>query len=51
MSKLCEDIDERVGEFLNRPLTGDWPYVWLDATYLKQRRGGRIVSVAAQKIS
>ena len=39
--------DERVGEFLNRPLTGDWPYVWLDATYLKVRQGGRIVSVAA----
>jgi len=30
-------IDERVGEFLNRPLTGEWPYVWLDATYLKVR--------------
>ena len=40
-------IDERVGEFLNRPLTGDWPYVWLDATYLKVRQGGRIVPVAA----
>jgi len=39
--------DERVGEFLNRPLTGEWPYVWLDATYLKVRQGGRIVSVAA----
>ncbi len=47
VSKLCKDIDERVGEFLNRPLTGEWPYVWLDATYLKQRQGGRIVSVAA----
>jgi transposase-like protein len=47
VSKLCKDIDERVGEFLNRPLTGQWPYVWLDATYLKQRQGGRIVSVAA----
>ncbi|SNS30512.1 IS256 family transposase [Antarctobacter heliothermus] len=47
VSKLCKDIDERVGEFLNRPLKGDWPYVWLDATYLKQRQGGRIVSVAA----
>ena len=35
VSKLCKDIDDRVGEFLNRPLTGDWPYVWLDATYLK----------------
>ncbi len=47
VSKLCKDIDERVNEFLNRPLTGEWPYVWLDATYLKQRQGGRIVSVAA----
>ncbi len=47
VSKLCKDIDERVGEFLNRPPTGDWPYVWLDATYLKQRQGGRIVPVAA----
>jgi len=47
VSKLCKDIDERVGEFLNRPLTGKWPYVWLDVTYLKQRQGGRIVSVAA----
>jgi transposase-like protein len=41
VSKLCKDIDERVGEFLNRSLTGEWPYVWLDATYLKQRQGGR----------
>ncbi len=47
VSKLCKDIDERAGEFLNRPLNGEWPYVWLDATYLKARQGGRIVSVAA----
>ncbi|ABQ29167.1 IS256 family transposase [Acidiphilium cryptum] len=47
VSKLCKDIDERVNAFLERPLTGDWPYLWLDATYLKQREGGRIVSVAA----
>ena len=40
VSKLCKDIDERVGAFLDRPLTGDWPYLWLDATYLKQREGG-----------
>jgi transposase-like protein len=39
-SKLCRDIDERVGAFLDRPLTGEWPYLWLDATYLKQREGG-----------
>ena len=47
VSKLCKDIDDRVGEFLNRPLTGDWPCLWLDATYLKMRQGGRIVPVAA----
>ena len=47
VSKLCKDIDERVNAFLNRPLEGEWPYLWLDATYLKEREGGRIVSVAA----
>ena len=47
VSKLCKDIDERVGAFLDRPLVGEWPYLWLDATYLKQREGGRITSVAA----
>ena len=47
VSKLCKDIDERVNEFLNRPLSGEWLYVWLDATYLKVRQGGRIFSVAA----
>ena len=47
VSKLCKDIDDRVNAFLERPLVGDWPYLWLDATYLKQREGGRITSVAA----
>jgi transposase-like protein len=47
VSRLCADIDERVNVFLNRPLEGEWPYLWLDATYIKQRQGGRIVSVAA----
>ena len=46
VSKLCKDIDERVMGFLQRPLTGEWPYLWLDATYLKVREGGRVVSVA-----
>ena len=47
VSKLCKEIDERVDSFLERPLEGEWPYVWLDATYLKVRQGGRTVSVAA----
>jgi transposase-like protein len=46
VSRLCEEIDGRVAAFLNRPLEGDWPYLWLDATYLKARTGGRIVSTA-----
>ena len=47
VSKLCKEIDDRVNAFLDRPLEGDWPYLWLDATDLKVRDGGRIVSVAA----
>jgi hypothetical protein len=47
VSKLCKEIDERVNAFLDRPLAGEWAYLWLDATDLKQREGGRIVSVAA----
>ena len=46
VSRLCQEIDERVQAFLERPLEGDWPYVWIDATYLKVRQAGRIVSVA-----
>ncbi len=32
--------------FLDRPIEGDWPYLWIDATYIKVRQNGRIVSVA-----
>jgi putative transposase len=46
VSRLCGEIDERVQAFLNRPIEGDWPYLWLDATYVKVREQGRIVSVA-----
>jgi putative transposase len=46
VSRLCEDIDTRVNTFLNRPLEGDWPYMWIDATYVKTRQSGTIVSVA-----
>jgi putative transposase len=46
VSRLCGEIDDKIKAFLERPLEGDWPYVWLDATYVKARRDGRIVSVA-----
>lgn len=46
ISRLCEEIDGKVKAFLDRPIEGDWPYLWIDATYLKVRCGGRVVSVA-----
>ena len=46
VSRLCVEIDDKAQTFLNRPLEGDWPYLWLDATYVKVRQAGRIVSVA-----
>jgi len=46
VSRLCGEIDERVNTFLRRPIEGEWPYLWLDATYVKVRRDHHIVSVA-----
>jgi putative transposase len=46
VSRLCEEIDERVSAFLDRPIEGDWPYLWIDATYVKVRSNGRVVPVA-----
>jgi transposase-like protein len=46
VSRLCAEIDDKIKTFLNRPLEGEWPYLWLDATYVKVRQNGRIVSVA-----
>jgi putative transposase len=46
VSRLCEEIDERAQSFLERPIEGDWPYLWIDATYVKSRQAGRVVSVA-----
>jgi putative transposase len=46
VSRLCEEIDGKVKAFLERPLEGDWPYLWIDATYVKVRQAGRIVSAA-----
>src|ERR1700675_4145519 len=42
VSRLCEEIDEKVKAFLSRPIEGDWPYLWIDATYVKVRQAGRI---------
>jgi putative transposase len=46
VSRLCLALDEEVERFRGRPLDGPYPYVWLDATYLKVRQGGRVASMA-----
>jgi len=46
VSRLCEALDEEVERFRGRPLGGVYPYVWLDATFVKVREGGRVVSMA-----
>jgi transposase-like protein len=46
VSELCEELDEEVERFRNRPLEGSYPYVWVDATYVKARQDGRVVSSA-----
>ncbi len=46
VSRLCGEIDDKVKAFLARPIEGDWPYLWIDATYVKVRQNGRIVSIA-----
>jgi len=46
VSRLGAEIDDKVKAFLARPIEGDWPYLWIDATYVKVRQNGRIVSVA-----
>jgi putative transposase len=46
VSRLVEEIDERVNAFLTRPIEGEWPYLWIDATYVKAREAGRIMSIA-----
>ena len=46
VSRLCEEIDGKVKAFLDRPIEGEWPYLWLDATYVKVRQASRVVSAA-----
>src|SRR5947208_12511263 len=46
VSRLCSELEDKIAAFLDRPLEGEWPYIWLDATYVKARCDGRVVSVA-----
>ncbi|HEY9722315.1 MAG TPA: IS256 family transposase, partial [Oscillatoriaceae cyanobacterium] len=46
VSRVCQALDEEVAAFRERPLESSYPYLWLDATYLKVREDGRVVSRA-----
>ena len=46
VSRICKGLDAEVEAFLSRPIEGEHPYVWLDATFHKVREGGRVVSMA-----
>src|SRR5688572_11850901 len=46
VSRLCQELDAEVARFRARPLAGPYPYVWLDATFVKVRDDGRVVSMA-----
>src|SRR5215211_63367 len=46
VSRLCSELDAEVERFRTRKLEGPYPYLWLDATFLKVRQEGRVVSLA-----
>jgi len=47
VSRICSALDAEVAAFRGRSLTGEtYPYVWLDATYVKVRDAGRVTSMA-----
>ena len=46
VSRICGDLDEEVSRWRRRPINGEYPYLWLDATYVKVREGGVVISQA-----
>ena len=46
VSRLCAELDTEVEQFRSRRLEGRYPYVWLDATFVKVRSGAHVVSMA-----
>jgi len=47
VSRICAELDQQMERFRNRPLEGEYPYVWLDAKAVKVRQDGRVVNMAA----
>ena len=46
VSRICQKLDEEVNRWRNRLLEGTYPYLWLDATYIKARDNGRVTNLA-----
>jgi transposase-like protein len=46
VSRICAELDVEVEAFRSRPITGEHPYLWIDATYHKVRQDGRVQSMA-----
>jgi putative transposase len=46
VSRICQELDQEVERFRTRPLAGSYPYLWLDATFVKVRQTGKVVSMA-----
>jgi putative transposase len=46
VSRLCDELDAEVERFRSRKLEGNYPYIWVDATFVKVRQDGRVVSMA-----
>ena len=47
VSRICKELDDVLEGFRSRPLTSEYPYVWLDAKVVKVRQDGRVVPMAA----
>ena len=46
VSRICQGLDEEVDRWRHLPLLNRYPYLWLDATYVKVRQAGRVTSQA-----
>ena len=46
VSEACKELDEKVKEFKERPLTREYPFMTIDATYFKIRANSRVISKA-----
>src|SRR5260370_9288008 len=46
VSRICKELDAQVNAFRTRRLDGEFPYLFLDATFEKVRENGRVISIA-----